>query len=637
MRVASDVSLSPDGKRLAIAVQFADREKDEYRSVIVLVDAETGAQREYTDPSKRSWSPTFSPDGASLAFVSDRSGVPQVWAMRLDGGEPQQRTHFVKGAESPVWSPDSRRIAFLSAGGERETPDAHTGEKSEKARVKVVRRIAYREDGRGYFHDSPNHVFVVAAVGGDPVQLSSGDDDDRRPKWSPDGKGIAFLSNRTGDPSLDTTDVWVVPSDGGSPRSLTPSKQVIGGLAWSPDGAELAVVGHDHPRTPGDRTIRVGFVRATGGDVEFVTDSEGPSYASLLIGPGHSDFYPNPCWTHRGVLAIAHAAGRQHVHVVGRKGKVEPIASGDLTVWSFDATADGKNVAFVASTIDQPPNLFRIRPDGLRKLTDLNPWMNEVEQPDVEVFQCKAPDGAALDAWIVNPPGAPSDKALPLLLVVHGGPHCAFGYSWRFQAGPLAQAGYRSLLVNPRGSSGYGEKFMMAIHPATGDLDQGDLLAAVDAAIARGGVDPKRIGVTGGSYGGFMTNLLLGRTDRFRAGVTIATISNWFSFYGTCDHGWEVAWEFGAEPWVQGKYFAGQSPITYASTIKAPLLILHGEDDLRCPIEQGEQLFAVLQRRGIPSEMRRYPGEPHGLGSRHPSFRDDVLRATIDWFDKYLQ
>ena len=621
-----------------IAVTFADREKDEYRSYLELVDTQTGTLRRLTPEDKKSWAAQFSPDGANLAFLSDRSGVAQVWVMSLSGGEPIQRTFFKHGASAPRWSPDSKRLAFLSGGGERESPKRPNGEKPEdKPNVRILKSLRHKEDGRGYFQDKIDHVFIVDALAGEPEQLTHGDDEDRSAAWSPDGKEIAFVSNRTGDQTSDVSDLWVVESRAGStPRRLTSSAAIVDAPRWSADGTQLALLGQPRLRSPG-RATRVGFVSASGGAPEFVTDPDALNFASVLIAVGHGAWLPEPRWTRRGLIALANERGRQNLYIVQPSGATEPLTTGDQCVFSFDASPDGSLAVFSAGRLDDPSNLYGLQDGNVRRLTDLNPWLRELQQPTIEKFSYRSTDGVAIDAWSAHPPDRQRGEKLPLVLLIHGGPHCAYGYAWIRNALMYAAQGYRVLFVNPRGSGGYGEDFARAIHPLQGDIDQADLLAGVAAAVQRGGVDESRIAVTGGSYGGFMTNMLISRTDRFASAVTLACISNWLSYYGTADYGWMMAWEFEDDFWAKGERYVSQSPITYAANIKTPLLILHGEDDLRCPIEQAEQMFAVLQRRGVKSEMRRYPGEPHGIGSRRPTFGVDALQAAIDWFGATLR
>lgn len=639
LRIATDVVLAPDGGQASLTVSFADKDKDEYRSLIALVDVETGTLRELTAGDKKSWGARFSPDGTRLAFLSDRSGAAQLWVLSLHGGEAQQRSFFKKGVSSPHWSPDSKAIAFLSAGGELETPNDERSPKSGgKPEVRVLKSIRHKEDGRGFFQDRINHVFVVGADAGEPRQLTSGEDEDESPQWSPDGSRIAFLSNRTGDQSSDVRDIWAVEIDGGAQaRKLTTSSAVLNEPVWSADGTKLWCLGHPHPRSPG-RAVRVGSVPAGGGEPSFLTDPKELSFSSLLIAAGHSGWYPQPKATRTGVVALASVRGRQHLYALENGGAMKPLTDGDRSVFSFDVTADGSRIIFTAGHSDDPVNLYMSLPDGsLRRLTDLNPWLADLAQPAIESFTYQNGESQEIDAWLINPPGVSRTEPRALVLLIHGGPHCAYGHAWIRAALMYAAHGYRVLFTNPRGSGGYGEEFARAIHPKQGDADQADLLAGVAAAVQRGGVDERRVAVTGGSYGGFMTNMLVSRTDRFASAVTIACISNLVSYYGTADYGWMTAWEFEEELWKSEKRYVSQSPLTYGATIKTPVLILHGEDDLRCPIEQAEQLFVLLQRRGVRSEMRRYPGEPHSIGSRRPSFAVDTLRAALDWFDATLR
>lgn len=637
LRVVNDVCLSPDAKHAAVTVSFADEAKDEYRSLVSLISTENGTARALTAADKRSWAPQFSPDGTRLAFLSNRSGADQIWMLSLQGGEPTQLTFFKKGASAPRWSPDGKRIAFLSAGGEREEPAPGSETKSERKKddkpaVRVVTSVRHKEDGRGYFQDRINHIFVVASDGGEPTQVTDGADEDKSPAWSPDGTQLAFASNRTGDQSSDVLDIWTVPSDASSPpRCLTKSNGSYDVPQWSPDGKRIALLGVPHLRQPG-RATRVGLLSPEGGDPVWLTDPDRLNFASVLVAVGHASWLPPPCWTVKGIVALGNERGRQNLYLVAEGHPPQPLTEGDRCIMAFDAATDGSLAVFSAGHVDDPSNVYLARGGEVRSLTDLNPWLRERARTEVEAFSYRSSDGTEVDAWITNPAAVKREEPRPLVLLIHGGPHCSYGYAWNRSALLYAAAGYRVLVTNPRGSAGYGEAFARAIHPQQGDIDQADLLAGVAAAIGRGGVVADRIAVTGGSYGGFMTNMLVGRSDRFRTGVTIACISNWTSYYGTADYGWMMAWEFEDEVWRSEKRYISQSPLTYAATMNTPLLILHGEDDLRCPIEQAEQLFIVLQRRGVKCEMRRYPGEPHGIGSRRPSFAVDAAASTLEWF-----
>ncbi|MDQ6825112.1 MAG: hypothetical protein M3007_06595, partial [Candidatus Eremiobacteraeota bacterium] len=385
LRVVNEVCLSPDSRQAAITIAFADGDKDEYRSAIALVDVKTGTLRNVTPEDKKSWSPQFSPDGSNLAFLSDRSGVPQLWILPLSGGEPEQRTFFKSGVSNQRWSPDSKRIAFLSGGGEKETAAQPDAEKPEdKPKVRILKSIRHKEDGRGYFQDKINHVFIVNAAGAEPVQLTSGDDEDKSIAWSPDGSHIAFVSNRTGDQSSDVSDVWSVEArPGGTSRCLTTSSAVIDVPIWSADGTQLSVIGHPGLRSVG-KSARVAFVPASGGDPKFVTDPQKLNFASVLIAVGHAGWLPEPRWTKRGLVALANERGRQNLYLLGEDGKTTSITDGNQCLFGFDASADGSLVVFTAGHLDDPVNLYAASGGNVRRLTDLNPWLRELQQPEIE-------------------------------------------------------------------------------------------------------------------------------------------------------------------------------------------------------------------------------------------------------------
>jgi dipeptidyl aminopeptidase/acylaminoacyl peptidase len=690
IKLIADPQLSPDGTQVACVVTTLDSEADAYRSRIWLAPADgTGEPLRYTNGRNDS-APRWSPDGTKLAFVSkrddggkegERGAKPQIWLLDTAGGEARRLTAVAGGASDPVWSPDGRRLAFLArvggadegdGGGEEngekgEGPAAKgdgSGERGEgreergkKSDVKVITEIRYKADGihhllvgHGY-----KHLFVVdvpdAAADAGPAearQLTDGEWDDATPAWSPDGQTLAFSSNRTPDRDLNNhADLWTVPVAGGEPRKLTETKGPSFAPAFSPDGATIAFLGHTNPE-PYRRYANVNLwtVPADGG--ASPRNLTGQFDRSLVTGvtsdlrAGSPAQYP--VWAPDGASLYVPAIerGTAQIHRVdATSGAVERVVGGERGIMNFALAADGRRLAFTATEALRPGDLFVCDADGAGecRLTGLNDaLLAGLDLSAPEHFVYTAPDGWEIDGWLMKPLGLAEGRTYPLVLEIHGGPAAQYGWAFFHEFQLLAARGYGVLFTNPRGSTGRGADFTIANRSRWGEEDYRDIMAGLDAALARGWADPARLGVAGGSFGGFMTNWIVGHTDRFRAAVTMRCVSNLLSFFGTSDIGFIfIAMQFETEPWEDVGKLLHYSPITYVKDITTPLLIVHSEEDYRCPIEQAEQMFISLKKLGRETELVRFPDEDHNLSRNgKPAHRAERLRHILRWFDKYL-
>lgn len=647
LKTVSDPQISPDGSRIAYTLTFVDGEKDEYRSHIYVVPTTGGPAIRWTNGPKRDAQPRWSPDGKYLAFVREVPDQrPQIYLMRSDGGEAWKLTNLPKGAGNPVWSPDSKQIAFVAATGGEEKEEKEKTE-IEKHRPRVIEHLNYKFDGTGYFDGRRSHIFVISVVGSDaqrlpePRQLTDGDWDDQYPCWSPDGRQIAFLSYREPDRHevLWLNDVWVIAAEGGEPRKLTRSRGPANLPVWSPDGAWIAYSGHEYGMAGAARTVHLNVIPAGGGEPRVLTAALDRHVVGPVAPPA-----PVFAWSpdSRGLYFIAMDHGNMPVFFVDLDGNVRPVISGERQVTGLTLTPDGTRLAFTAWHSNSPGDVYTALNDGReeRQLTAVNhEVLAEIDLGRTEHIHYKGADDWEIEGWVLLPPDFREGQRYPAVLEVHGGPHSQYGNAFQPGFHALAGAGYLVVYLNPRGSTGYGEAFCLACVNDWGGKDFTDLLLGLDHVVGLGWADPDRLGNTGYSYGGFMTAWAIGHSDRFKAAVAGGCVSNAYSIWGTSDIGPQfMQYEFGDTlPHEQPTRYLERSPVQYLAKCTTPLLLLHHDGDLRCPIAQSEEVFAVLKKLGKEVVMVRYPGGFHTYLTHAPSQRVDAIQRTIAWFDRHLQ
>ena len=643
---ASDPRLSPDGRLIAYVVTRIDRDESAYRSAIWVVPVDGSEEpRQFTAGERRDSSPRWSPDGRWLAFTSDRDGEEksaktQLYVMPAHGGESRKLTDGNESVESVAWSPDSNRIAFA-----RRVRDAEYEEEDDRKRApRRFTRLFYKFNGVGWIGDRRKHLFVVG-IGGPSSssssaerQLTSGDCENDQPAWSPDGKQIAFgsLRGERWDVHLrNALYVLDVDSDGAEPRKLTAEDETGGRPSFSPDGSRIA-----YYHTPEDGTSpyhgQVAVIAASGGERRILT-------ASL---DRNCESYPTvrePLWDGDRIVFGVEDGGNIHVYAVAHDGSADPelIAGGERVIGLYDIV-DGVLV-FTATTYTRPHELFVSNDKRLTRVTDAFTSGRELAEP--ERFTATSADGTEVDAWLVRPAGFEEGKSYPTLLTIHGGPFSQYGTGFFDEVQIYSGAGYAVLFSNPRGGSGYSEAHGRAIRgpldgtgKGWGSVDYEDLMGVVDTALEKFPfLDGDRLGVLGGSYGGYMTTWIIGHTKRFKAALSERAVNSLTSMFGSSDVGWDFGQQFGGHMWEDMDAYLAMSPITYAQDIETPVLVVHSENDLRCNIEQGELLFNVLRVMGKDVEMLRFPAESHELSrSGSPVHRVMRFEAILEWFGRYL-
>jgi len=660
LRTIADVQLAPGGQRVAYTLTEIDAAADDYRSAIWVVPASGGEPRRLTHGSRRDSAPRWSPDGRWLAFLSDRDGgAPQLYLLPADGGEARKVTALEGGAGPAAWAPDGTRLAF-AARGPLETPPADREARARWAeRPRVITRAAYKDDGAGYQLDTRSHLFVVRVADGEVRRVTDAVGDDRTPAWAPDGRRLVFSRTRAGAADYQVSDLWVVDLDGGAPRQLTVDVGRAASPTWSPDGATIACYGTDEQQPGyGDPIYRVWLVPAAGGPARRLT--AGWDRGAFLVPPPAVN--PGPAWAPDGGSVTFVAADRGNVHVVRgavADGSVRPVVGGGRQLWWLHAAAG--RLAFVASAPTEPGDVWVAAWDGSdeRRLTRVNAGLLDgLALPRVERRAFASPHGGTLDGWVVHPvttggTGRPEGRRpdasrrsenrrpVPLLVFLHGGPHAFAGNV--FQHGAfywyvLAARGWAVLALNAHGSGSYGQAFAHALRGRWGEYDLPEQLAAADALVADGLADPERLAVAGYSYGGYMTAWTIAHTDRFKAAVVGAPVTNLESFHGTSDIGpWFGLFEMKGDLVGHRETYRRLSPVTYVDRITTPTLVLHGEADDRCPIGQGEELYAGLVAVGkVPAEFVRYPGASHlFVGTGRPSHRVDYTRRIVAWVTRF--
>jgi dipeptidyl aminopeptidase/acylaminoacyl peptidase len=610
--IPTDPAVSPEGSRVAFGVSIVDIEGDRYVRTIWMADGDE--LRRFTAGPDDS-TPRFSPDGTRLAFFRKHDGYPQLAVIATDGGEARMLTEFGVGAVGePVWSPDGETIAVVGTEWTEEWADLDDDERARRPRVVTERN--YRTDNLGWRHDRRSHIYLTDAAGAEPSRrLTDRDMDESGPAWSPDGNRIAFISDVSGNPGYQSgAAVLEAAIAGGEVVEVAPTGQWVK-LAYRPDGV-LHALGSAGPSFP-----EPAMLWRFDPDPHLVNRDHDRSVASFAAGP------PRLIWDGDQALVTLVDSGASGIACIDPDGTAKTVFLEKAVVTGFDQA--GGVLAKIVSTIGEPGRLVIERDGGLAEHSDFGGDPLETNRPEHFVVPG---EGAELDVWVYLPRG---DDPVPLLLNIHGGPASQYGWGFFDEFQVYADAGYGVVATNPRGSAGRDADFLKAVAgEGWGRVDVADIDAVVAAALDRfPRLDPDRLGVMGGSYGGFLTAWLIAHQDRWRTAVVERALLSWPSFGGTSDIG----------GWFGDSYLGGpdlqwdRSPLRVAHQTTTPTLILHSENDYRCPIEQAEQYFNVLRRQGVVTEFVRFPDEGHELSrSGKPKHREERFEIILDWLARTL-
>jgi dipeptidyl aminopeptidase/acylaminoacyl peptidase len=659
----ADPQLSPDGTQVAFVRVSVNKKKEGYDTAIWLAPAD-GSEPPRAFTSGQDSNPRWSPDGSRLAFNRsvEKDGRPQpgqIWMISLRGGEARALTDLPKGAGAAAWSPDGKTIAFTSTTSDKDLakkdarPEPGKDEERESD-VRVITRAIYRFNGPGYLDATRlSHVWAVDAAGEGipkPRRVTTGAFAEENVSWSPDGQRIYYTSTPVKEPYYSEPDanVYSVPASGGEAVKAADVEGAIGDYALSPDGKRIALVASLNRRPtrsydqPDLFVAEVGPTAvATNLTAEYDYDVDGAATGDQRAPRGAAP--SAPLWAKDALIVKAAEKGRVGLRRVDlATKKVEPVTSGDEEVMSYTASADARVVAMVVSTPTVVGDLHVLDTASgqRRQLTRFNDALfAELELTPPEELWYTSFDGRKIHTLVQKPPRYEASQKYPLILNIHGGPHAAYGYTFFHEMQWMAAKGYVVIYPNPRGSTSYGQEFGNVIQYRYPGDDYKDLMAGVDELVKRGVADPKRLGVTGGSGGGVLTNWAITQTDRFAAAVSQRSIADWASWWYTADFTLFTPRWFRGAPFEQAADFAARSAISLVGRVKTPLMLIEGEVDWRTPAAGGgEQMFRALKYLKKPTVMVRFPDESHELSrSGRPWHRVERLQHLVGWFDVYLQ
>ena len=657
VKSVSDPRVSPDGKHVVYVLSELDRSTDKSNSDLYLIPTNGGESKRLTSAPGADNHPRWSPDGKSIAFNSTRSGSRQVWILPVDGGEARQLTKLPIDANEPVWSPTGDRIAIAASVYPGKTPEETAAQDEakakEKANVRIYHDLMIRHWDQ-WTDGKKSHLFTVDVATGEATDMTPGFRVNIPPApfggssdyaFSTDGKELAFTAEPLRDLAWSTnTDIWVVPTSGGEARNITEAN--LGADAqpsYCPMTPNLiAYVSQQRAGFEADRWVLKAINHT---DTKRVFDISGDLDRPIL----------SFSWFGlKDIAAVADDKGRpwffQPDFTVGANGTevllnlrtIKQVGTPTGSIGSISFSSSGSALGYTKSSVNRPAEVFMRNIDGegqeVRLTHHNDALINDLDLPPAESFQFAGADGDTVSGWLIKPPNFNPSKKYPVVFLIHGGPQGAWHDDWhpRWNYNLFAAPGYAVVAINPRGSTGYGQKFTDQIsRDWTGRVYE-DLMKGLDHALKTYPfLDESRMAAAGGSYGGFMVNWIAGHSDRFKALISHAGVYDLAGMYGTTEELWFAEWEFGGPPWTNPKLYADQAPANFAANFRTPTLITHGSMDFRVPETQGIGFFTALRRQGIDARLVIFPEENHWI--LKPANRIIWWREMRDWLAKYLK
>tara|TARA_B110000046_G_scaffold26446_1_gene26491 strand:+ start:513 stop:2510 length:1998 start_codon:yes stop_codon:yes gene_type:complete len=627
LKTVRSPQISPDGKWIAFTVSELNLEKDKSETRVWIIPAVGGDAIVMTSKDYSAGQPRWSPDNKHLSFLAAKNdGKTQVWTLNRQGGESQQLTKVIQGVSGHEWSPDGKRL-LLSIRDPK--PEELTKDKKDdkKAKPFIIDRLQFKRDYKGYLDRYRTHLYTYVPGDSTAIQITSGDFDDTSPVWKPDGKSIAFVSNRTDNPDgNNNSDIWIVSADntdkGQTLLQVTKNENADRSPEWSPDGNYITYTTVTDKKAIWYATQKLAIISASGGKPRFLAEKLDRNISSPKFSPDGKVIY-----------FMLEESGTSKIASISPSGKnFRRIIKGDISIRDY---VMNENFIFpLLGKSLQPHEIYRYRNDKLAKLTGLNDVIiSHMQKPTVEKVTFKSTDDTSIEGFIVKPIGFDPTMKYPTILWNHGGPVSQYEFSFHTIAQLFAANGYVTLLINPRGSSGYGQAFSEVIFADWGNKDYQDVMAGLDYAIESGYVDTERLGVGGWSYGGMLTNYVITKSDRFKGAISGASAALYRANYGH-DH-YQLLWEMELGlPWENADAWERISPFNQVANIYTPTLWIGGSDDWNVPIINSEHMYQAMKRLGRETQLVVYPGEHHGL--RRPSFIKDRYERFLNWFDEHV-
>lgn len=652
LKIPGGSMISPEGEHVAYALQHVDMKTEKKYSNIWIAPASRGKPRQFTFGDHNDHTPIWSPDGKHIAFLSNRKDPKQfqLYVIPIDGGEARPLTDLKGTISSFKWSTDSSRLVMSFRKKDKDEIERES-DKKKKELGEVYRhydKIYFKFDGAGFLPKEHFHLYTVDVTRGRTEQVTDGEHDETDPSWSPDGNSIVFLSNRSMDPGLERykIDIYMLDLKTRSERRLDLPDGDKMFPRISPDGKWISYSGKLEPgkwwkqrdlfivRSDGFQPPR-NLTKSTDKTLDNLTlnDVQGhPPTIAPAWDPNSSILYFQT--TEEGRTKLA------YVDIDEEENPFHYLVDEDAVVSEFSFNADVTRFALNRMDHYDPGNIWLLdmEKEGWKNLTDHNPLISRTASEfKIEEHWIEG-KGAKIQGWIVHPPGFDNGKSYPSILEIHGGPRAQYGFGFMHEFFYLASKGYIVHFCNPRGSQGYGEDFAGSIWKRWGTVDYDDVISWSEMVSELDHVDKANMCVTGGSYGGYMTNLIIGRNDGFKAAVTQRSVSNLISMWGSSDMNWIFQEEFAeVPPWEDLERYWEQSPMKFIKDAKTPTLVIHSENDLRCSMEQGEQVYVALKKLGVDTELLRFPDEPHALSRMGRTDRRIVrLQHILKWFDRYV-